>query len=119
MPSLSIYMIKRYQKANMETTNTITTHFTQSANDSDLNTMVSLLINSQTNCSVLKTSIKSSNIPIYVHDKYPILSKIITNKTITVFYNQTLSFVEQFLLFLFLFFYHYLFEITNKIQIQL
>ena len=108
-------MIKRYQKVNIEKTNTIKRHFTQSANDSDLNTVVNLLINSQTNCSVFKTSIKSSNIPIYVLDKYTILSKIITNKTILVFYNQTLSVVEQLLLF----FDHYLFEIINKIQMQL
>ena len=108
MPSLSIDMIERYQKANIEKINTITTHFTQYANDSDLNTVVSQLINSQTNCSVFKTLIESSNIPIYVPDKYPILSKIITNKTISVFNNQTLSYVEQFILF----FDHYLFEIT-------
>ena len=85
MTSLSIDMIERYQKSNIEETNTITTHFTQSANDSDLNTVVNLLINSQTNCSVFKISIKYSNIPIYIHDKYLILSKIITNKTLSVF----------------------------------
>ena len=35
-------MIERYQKANIEKTNTITMHFTPSANDSDLNTVVSI-----------------------------------------------------------------------------